>query len=140
MKRLLVGGFYLVLTSAMCMACQNEGGQKKKVEPVAEKTVVKTSGVAQIVFIDKEKACDCTAKRIKDSWTALQEALGKESALPIERIHMDTQVAEAESYRTQRAFMVAPAIYFLDANGQILELLQGEVSSEQVKKVISAGL
>jgi hypothetical protein len=138
MKRLLVGGFYLVLISAMCMACQSEGGQKKKVEPVVEKPVAKTSSaaVAKIVFIDKEKACDCTAKRINDSWTALQEALGKESALPIERIHMDTQAAQAESYKTQRAYMVAPAIYFLDANGQILEMLQGEVSSEQFKKTL----
>ena len=38
------------------------------------------SKTAKIVFVGKLAACDCTRRRIDDSWAALQAALGEKSS------------------------------------------------------------
>ena len=34
--------------------------------------------------------------------------------------------------------MVPPAIYFFDGQGKLVEVLQGEVKSEQIRKVLKS--
>ena len=94
------------------------------------------SKLAKIVFIDKEKACDCTRKRVEETWTALQVALGTSTALPVQRLHVDTQAAEAATYTNAKPLMVPPGIYFVDSRGVVVEMLQGEVEA----KVIGSAL
>lgn len=91
--------------------------------------------VSKIVFIDKERACECTQKAIDASWAALQAAL-QGASLPVERIHMDTQEAFAEGYKAKRAMMAVPGLYFLADDGSVVELLQGEVAAEKVRAVL----
>jgi hypothetical protein len=93
------------------------------------------SRVARIVFLDKEQCCDCTRKAQEASWTAIQTALGG-AAIPVERIHFDTQSGQAEPYRALRPMMASPGIYFLDAAGGLVEQLQGEVTADQVRAVL----
>ena len=76
-----------------------------------------TSKVARVVFMDKEHACECTRKRVDDTWAALQTALGTPPKLPIERIHIDTQAAQAAPYTGAKPLMVPPGIYFVDQQG-----------------------
>jgi hypothetical protein len=94
------------------------------------------SQIAKVVFIDKEQACDCTRKRIDGSWTALQAALGEPATLPVERIHVDTQAAQARPYTVFKPLMVPPGIYFVDAREAVVELLQGEVTTEQIAAIL----
>lgn len=98
-------------------------------------TAVATRGaapVARIVFLDKEDACDCTRQRIAGTWAALQAALGTPASLPVERIHVDTQAALAQTYTLVRPLLVAPGVYLLDANDAVIDVLQGEVTSAQI--------
>jgi hypothetical protein len=105
--------------------------EQTAVEPAAP------TGVAKIVFVDKEKACKCTAEKIEKSWTALAAALkAKGVELPIERVHLDTQAAEAGKYKALKPMIAIPGIYLLNADGKLIELLQGEVTTEQVEKVL----
>ena len=92
---------------------------------------------AKIVFIDKEKACDCTRKRVEDTWSALQTALGTPPVLPVERLHVDTQAAQAGVYTNARPLMVPPGIYFVDGQGTVVELLQGEVEAKQIETLLA---
>ena len=92
--------------------------------------------VSKIVFIDKEKACPCTAERIAASWTALESALGKESKIAIERIHIDTQSAQAAPYQAMKSMVTVPGIYFLGKDGKVIKMLQGEVKVEQIATVL----
>ena len=92
--------------------------------------------VAKIVFVGKEKACDCTRKAINASWTALQTALGAPAKIPVEQLKVDTESAEVESYEKQKAIMALPAIYFLDEKGSAVETLQGEVTADQIKTAL----
>lgn len=87
--------------------------------------------VTRIVFVGKEKACECTQKRIDGSWAALQAALAKKSAVPVERLNLDTQSDQVAFYQGLRAILAIPAIYFLDSKGELVEMLQGEVTEPQ---------
>lgn len=88
--------------------------------------------VARIIFVGKEHACDCTRKTVDEGWAALQQALGTPAKLPVERLQVDTEAAKVEPYRQQKPIMALPAIYFLDGKGVVTELLQGEVTLEQI--------
>lgn len=91
------------------------------------------SSIARVVFIDQAQACECTQDRINGSWAALQAALGSSSGVAVERIHRDTQEEQAEEFRLLRPMVTVPGIYLLDENGAIIDLLQGEVTEEQIR-------
>jgi len=93
------------------------------------------SPVTRIVFLDKENCCQCTRAATDASWAALQEALG-DASIPIERIHVDTQADQAGPYQGMQAMMAVPGIYFLDASGGLVGMLQGEVTAAQVGAVL----
>lgn len=125
----------LALASAMA-ACERTApasAQTATDTPVATKAL---TTVAKIVFIDLENACDCTRTRIEDTWAAMQVALGTPARLPVERIHADTQKAEAEVYTVSKPLMVPPGIYFTDANNAVIDMLQGEVKAEQIAAML----
>jgi len=88
--------------------------------------------VTKIVFVGKENACNCTRKTVDAGWAALQKALGTPAKLPVERLQIDTQGDKVAPYRQQKPMMVLPAIYFVDDNNVVLELLQGRVTEAQV--------
>jgi hypothetical protein len=92
--------------------------------------------VAQIVFIDKEKCCDCTKARIDGSWKALQDALGKDPKVTVARVHIDTQSELAKQYTSVKPLMVPPGIYFMSASGDVIKQLQGEVKTAEIAAVL----
>lgn len=118
---------------AQSAPAQSASAQSAPAQPVS---VVAAPKVAKIAFIDKEQACDCTRKRIESTWTALQAALGTPAKLPVERIHLDTQALQADAYTVLKPLMVPPGVYFLDGRDAVVELLQGEVTAEQITAVL----
>jgi len=92
--------------------------------------------VANIVFIGQKQACMCTRNRIKASWNALQAANASSPQVPVERIDWDVQEKAAEKYINMKAMMVVPGIYFLDAKGTLIEMLQGEVTEDKIAKLL----
>jgi hypothetical protein len=90
----------------------------------------------RVVFVDKEHACKCTQKRVDDSWAALQAALGDKAGTLVERLHADTQEDQVAPYAAMKAMVALPALYFVDAKGGFVELLQGEMTKEQILAVL----
>jgi len=101
-----------------------------KADAPAESTTA--AEVARIVFIDQEECCECTRERTDATWAALSQALETSATVPVERIHSDSQKTEAQPYLDMRPMMVVPGIYFLDADGGLIEMLQGEQTAEQI--------
>jgi len=66
----------------------------------------------------------------------LQKALGTSSKLPVERLQVDTEADKVAPYRQQKPIMALPAIYFVDGKNAVIELLQGEVTAEQVAALL----
>ena len=110
-------------------------GCKREV-PAAPVAAKPSRAIARIVFVDKEKCCACTRERIDKSWKALTDVVGYPPVPDVERIHLDSQAAKAAPYTKLRAIVVPPAIYFLDKQGELVEVLQGEVKIEQIKKTL----
>lgn len=97
-----------------------------------------TSGaVARIVFVDQQQSCACTRERIDKSWKALTDVVGFPPVPDVERIHLDSQPEKAAAYQKQRPIMVPPALYFFDEQNKLVQMLQGEVTSEQVRATLN---
>ncbi len=90
------------------------------------------AAVARIVFVDQEECCACTRDRTDATWAALQGALETSPKVPVQRIHSDTEAGAAGPYLALRPMMVVPGLYFLDADGQLIEMLQGELTAEAI--------
>jgi hypothetical protein len=84
--------------------------------------------VTRIVFLGKKHACACTQKAIEASSKALEARLGNSKAIPIERFEIDVDPEGARRYYELKPMMALPALYFLDGKGQLVGMLQGEVS------------
>ena len=123
----------LLLLAASCEQAKPPPAQPTTSAPAA---VASAPKVAKVVFIDKEHACDCTKKRIDGTWAALQSTLGTPTSLPVERIHLDTEAAQAEAYTLLKPLMVPPGVYFVDGRDAVVDLLQGEVTTEQISAVL----
>ena len=89
--------------------------------------------VSRIVFVDQEKCCACTRERIDKSWKALTDVVGFPPSSDVERIHMDSQADKAAPYTSSEPIMVPPALYFYDAQGTLVEVLQGELKPDKLK-------
>lgn len=126
-------------SSAGCGQASGETNNSPAPAPATKQPAVASpseSNVARIVFVGQEQACGCTRNRIDGSWRALQAALGESSGIAVERLRRDTQSDQVEEYRMLRPFVTVPAIYLLDENGAIVELLQGEVTEEQLRTAL----
>jgi hypothetical protein len=143
MKRLRMS-LWVAMIVVAAVACRSSGAKPESSEPSAASAAASAPAapsaqmkLARIAFLDKQKCCQCTQGRIDASWTALQAALaGRQDALPVERIHVDTQPDQAAKYRSQQPFVAIPAIYLLDRSGNVVQLLQGELTQAQLSAAL----
>ena len=106
-------------------------------KPAAKAASPKKPVAARIAFLDLQDACKCTKARIDASWEALQTARKSKPAVVVERIHVDTQEALADVITVERPLVVPPGLYFVDSAGEVLELLQGELTVEQIRTALA---
>ena len=142
--------FALLVLSVTVTACENRKAEAASVStsaavvasaaspaalPVSNDSTAK---VVRIIFIGKEHACDCTRKKVDTALAALQKVLGTPPKTPVEMLKIDTEEEKVEPYRKQKPMLAIPAIYFVDGKGRVVELLQGEVTEVQLRKVLGA--
>ena len=128
---------------ALSVGCSKEPAAPAKPAPVSTNAAAPpvaeakpAAQVAKLVFVGKQDACDCTRNRIDDSLAALHAALGDKLTLPIERLQVDVDEVATAPYNEMRPIMVLPAVYLLDADGKLTEMLQGEVTEEQFRNAL----
>ncbi len=134
---ILVLTVFGVLTAAGCnqkASAASGTGQSQAAQTAS--AAPKQPAIVRLAFLDKEQACDCTKARIEKSWNALQAALGSSKALQVDRIHADTEASKAAPLMAQRKAIALPALYFLDTNGWVVELLQGEIEESAIRKAL----
>ena len=97
------------------------------------------SKLANLVFIGKKKACECTKTRCQDGLVAVQGAL-KEAGVdvPIIELFTDVDGPAVEKYRSQKPFVMVPAVYLCNAEGVMLEMVQGDLTVSMVKQKINS--
>ena len=115
--------------------CPPAGSDRR---PSVEAPQLPQGKVGRIVFLDKENCCDCTRNRQNASWNNLQEAMdAAPSKPPVDVIHVDSQADQAAVYLDLEPVMVTPGLYFFDHKENLLEMVQGEVSREQIEKILN---
>ena len=140
--------FALLVLSVTVTACENRKAEAAQtstsaavvassgsVAPLAASNDSKTN-VVKVVFVGKEHACDCTRKKVDTALAALHKVLGTPPKIPVEMLQADTEEEKVEPYRKQKPMMALPAIYFVDGKSGVMELLQGEITAEQIAAVI----
>jgi hypothetical protein len=115
-------------------ACDAGGAEPVAPTPAA---VAPAAAVARVVFIGQKESCDCTRKRIDDGIAALTTAIGGRQ-IPVERIQADVPEhrEQVEMLRSMRPFMVAPGIFFFDADDELLHMTQGETTAEELALIL----
>lgn len=103
----------------------------------APATAAAAAPVAQVVFVDKENCCECTQKRTDATWKELKTALGSRDDVEVLRVHLDTQPDLAKEYVQIKPVMVPPGLYFMSAKGDLVEMLQGELTASQISGVLA---
>jgi hypothetical protein len=121
--------------TAAASTCAPGPGACVAAAPAAAPTT-RPARAARLVFVDLEKSCPCTQRRVASSWKALTAVLGRPPSIPLDRFHLDTQAAQADPYVDRRPIMVAPGLYVLDGSGNIIDLLQGEITEAQIRGAI----
>ena len=107
--------------------------------PLTEETTSTPTGaklVSKVLFLDLTDPCKCTKARQEKTWTELQQAV-KGTDIELERVHWDGDNDRAEAFAEERPFSVIPALYFLDAKGNLIDMLQGEITKQQFETMIS---
>ena len=93
--------------------------------------------VRTVVFFGQKEACPCTRKRVDQSWRVLSSVVGKSGAIEVRRYQLDVDGEEYDRFDDERPVMVPPGIYFLDGEGKIVEMLQGEVDEVQIVSALT---
>lgn len=134
----------LLLITLIGLALAGCDGEAKAAKPgcdLAQAAALEAAGQSpqsvgsklhRVVFIGLEEACGCTRDRIDATWEALDAALLERPDVMVERIFGDTQEDQAAPYIAMKALVVAPGVYFLDAEDGLLEMMQGKLSAEQL--------
>lgn len=139
-KLTMLAGVTLLLATACTQerpaAASAKLAEQAKAKRSPSKKPPASGKVARIVFVDLEKCCACTRKRIDKSYKALTDVVGFPPVPDVERIHMDTKQAKAAPYKKLKPIMVPPAIYFLDKQGKLATFLQGEITQQQVREAL----
>jgi hypothetical protein len=123
-----------VVLVALASGCKQPADQEA---PVSAGPVTSSTAIERIVFVDMSDPCDCTRKKIDNAQKALDEASGAKT-IHVDRLHLETDDEKIDVYRDKQPFMVVPALYFVDDAGNVLTLLQGDITAKQVEDVISS--
>jgi hypothetical protein len=134
--------FLLVTVLLFAVGCDRDAAQSlKPMEPAASIPNQKAAqqdktDVVKIVFVGQKRACEGTRKRIDTTWKNLQDTLGQRNDVAVESIQLDVDEERADKLEDLRSLIVPPGLYFFDANENLVEMLQGELISEQIAKVL----
>ena len=126
---------------AFAVACNNTS--ENKISAGSPNTVkqaqpadLKKASTKKIVFVGQKESCPCTRKRIDKSWGVLQKFLAGSKEIPVQRLQLDVDKEESDRYDDMRSIMVAPGIFFMNEEGMLVEMIQGEVTESQIAAVL----
>lgn len=125
----------MVLVQALGIAgCGAKGDGTKSAAPKAPEG----AKVAKIVVLEQESGCECALARQEVTWTNLQAALeGLEERPEVDVIHLDVEPDAAQPFQDMKAVMVVPALYFLDKDGALVAVEQGELTADAITALLA---
>jgi hypothetical protein len=91
----------------------------------------------QVVYITLSKACSCTLERCQAGDIIVGNVFSGEKKGLLKRLDYSTDKEAAGVYVTKYHITQAPALLFLDAQGNVLWMALGELSEKDITEKIS---
>lgn len=88
--------------------------------------------ISQVVFITTSKACGCTLKMCKAGDQLVDQVFTDSRATLLKRIDYARNPEAARGYIAEHHLYTLPALLFLDARGNLLGSLVGELKKEDI--------
>jgi hypothetical protein len=104
--------------------------------PVSAGPVTTSTAIERLVLVGMADPCDCTRKKIEKAQKAIKAASGAET-IHVERLNLETDDEKIDVYKDKKPFMVVPALYFVNDAGDVLSVLQGDITKEQIEEAIA---
>ncbi len=89
-----------------------------------------------MVLVVQAKGCQCTRKDVAKAMRSLKSVLGARRDRLVGQLDWDADRAAVQKYRSQRRFIIMPALYFLDARGRVVGLLEGDIRPRYIRKLM----
>jgi len=93
--------------------------------------------LAQVVYITLTKACACTLERCQAGDIVVQNVFNGARHGLLKRLDYSTDKEAARVYLTKYRVNQAPALLFLDAQGNLLWMRAGELSEPEIAAKLS---
>lgn len=90
------------------------------------------SKVSEVVYITLSKACSCTLERCQAGDIIVGNAFSGERKRFLKRLDYSTEKQAAGVYIKQYHITQAPALLFLDAQGNLLWMALGELAEKDI--------
>lgn len=88
--------------------------------------------ISQVVYITTSKACGCTLKMCKAGDQLVDQIFTDSRATLLKRIDYARNPEGARGYIAEHHLYTMPALLFLDARGNLLGCLVGELKKEDI--------
>jgi hypothetical protein len=92
--------------------------------------------VAKIVFLDRLDGNADAKARLDGIWSEVQAALEGWPEVNVERIHIDAEPRQSSKFLEMRSVDKPPGLFFLDADGALLEMVEGEIRANQIREIL----
>lgn len=92
--------------------------------------------VKRIVFVGQKEACPCTMRRIERVMPKIEGIVAEYVGVELSKVRIDVEVEEADRYDEMRSMVEIPGVYFLGGDGELVDMLQGEVTAAQIEAVL----
>ena len=93
--------------------------------------------LAQVVYITLSKACSCTLERCQAGDITVGNVFSGERNRLLKRLDYSTDKEAAQVYMKQYHIIQAPALLFLDAQGNVLWMALGELAEKDITEKLS---
>ena len=94
------------------------------------------TNVAKIVFMDRLDGNSDAKLQLDTIWAELQAAMETWPHVVIERIHMDAEPRQTSKILKLHSVDRLPGLFFLDADGGLIEFAQGDVKANQIREIM----
>ena len=123
----------LILAAIGCTQPETQQSDVPKAdEPTPATAQAGPTRVTKVVFIGQKDSCKCTRERIDKTWPVVDSVLKGYKDITVRKIQIDVEAEEADRYDEMKSIMIAPGIFFMDKDDKLVEMIQGEVSADQV--------
>ena len=92
--------------------------------------------VQRLVLVVRAKGCQCTRKDVAKAMRSLGTVLGARRDQMVTQLDWDKDRAQVQRYRSQRRFIALPALYFIDARGKVVGLLEADIQPQWIRKLL----